>query len=536
MQKSNRLILVTITVLLMALILSACNAAPATTKPTNTTPIQPSTTKPAPASTPAQQPQYGGTLKIIAIAGPTNLGDPRQVINVPGLFCTVPAIENLFRYDEKGDIVPWLVTNWQNSADLKTITLTLRKGVKFHDGTDFNAQAEKELLDMIKPNLAELKAVTSVDIVDDYTIKLNLSKPQPGLLSSLASAQAGWVVSPTALKTQTKEWLLANPVGTGPFKIASFKRDVSIRYEKFDGYWQKGKPYLDAVEFNIMADPTVALMSFQAGEAQVLSEVTKKNGFDIQQAKQFRVGKVPSAIFTIAGDSANPKSPFADIKVRMAVSYAIDTATIVRTQGYGFWDVTNQVFNPIVSAYNPATVGYPYNPDKAKQLLNEAGYASGIQTTLTYKSSTDTELYTAVQSYLNAVGINVKLALISQASYMDILTKGWEGLIDAQRIGVGPDLGAMLENLWSSKGTYNVSVMHPAELDAKIAQANSEIDPAKRVLELQEASKMIIDQYCLTSPICATAFTGVWDPKLHDAKIREFWVNQWIPEDAWLSK
>ena len=161
-----------------------------------------------------------------------------------------------------------LATDWKVAADGKSITFNLRKGVKFHDGTDFNAAAAKWNMDRyLNVNPGNVPLWASIDVVDDYTIKLNLKSFQNTILNSLEST-AGMMVSPTAAQKNGEDWMKINEAGTGPFTLKSFSRDVSVQLYRFDGYWG-AKPYLDGVTFNIIADTNTARMAFEGGQDDV---------------------------------------------------------------------------------------------------------------------------------------------------------------------------------------------------------------------------------------------------------------------------
>ena len=142
-----------------------------------------------------------------------------------------PSLENLMRLHVDGRFKPWLATALKVAPDMKSITLTLRKGVKFHDGTDFNAEAAKFNLDAFKgAKRSGTEAWTSVQVVDEYTVRINLSKYTNTMVDDLVGLR---MASPTAIKTKGIEWARWNPVGTGPFQFVSFERDVSTKYKKF---------------------------------------------------------------------------------------------------------------------------------------------------------------------------------------------------------------------------------------------------------------------------------------------------------------
>jgi peptide/nickel transport system substrate-binding protein len=494
----------------------------------------------APKPTPTEKPQYGGVLKIIYRGGPVNMGYPGLAGSIADLTCNFPAVESLVLVDERGLPVPWLATGWKISPDSKSITFTLRKGVKFHDGTDFNAGAVKYTFDMYMTSpLPELKGVTSIDVVDDYTVRFNLSQFQAQLLNTLATTRAAWVLSPTAVKTQTKEWCMTHPVGTGPFKFKDFKRDVSLKFEKFDGYWQKGKPYLDGIEYVFIADQTTGLMAFKAGQAHVNLSINARDASELQGMGKYNITQAPASVMACAGDSANPKSPFGDIRVRRAVEHAIDREAISKGLGYGFYRAVNQPFPPASWAYNPAVVGCPYNPQKSKELLAQAGYPNGFKTRIIYETTYYQEMQVALQSYLSQVGIDAKLESVTSALYVQYLTGGWDnGLLSSNNIpwNIGMDPGQSLLQRLSSKGSYNVSVIHPDDYEAKLSKANAEPDFEKRKALLQELMRLSVDEYAMIIPLFQDHIVGAKYPEVRDSKIREVWTIQWTPADAWLSR
>ncbi len=228
-----------------------------------------------------------------------------------------PCLEVLVNEDLTGHDIPCLAESWQVAPDGKSITFYLRKGVKFQDGTDWNAQAAKFNIDAFmvakKPGTGQF---TSVEVVDDYTVKVNLKQYQNSILGSMAVSDV--FVSPTAYNTKGIDWARWNPVGTGPFKFVSFARDVSLKFARFDGYWQKGLPYLDAIEDTVIQDTMTRAASFQTGAGQVISSADVKTAFDLA-AKGYDVINQPNGYATLLPDSANADSPFANPKVRQAV-------------------------------------------------------------------------------------------------------------------------------------------------------------------------------------------------------------------------
>ena len=292
-------------------------------------------------------------------------------------------------------------------------------------GPDLNADAVKYNLDLGKKSgvITGLVSVTSIDAVDPLTIRFNLSQFDASILNSLTGAS---IVSPTAVQKLGETASVFNPVGTGPFKFVSFQNSVSLKYEKFNGYWQQGKPYLDTIEFSYVADANTALMAFKGGMGQYLFSANPKDAVDLQKAGYTVDGSLSSAM-GVAFDSANSGSPFADIRVRQAVCYAIDNAAIARNLGYGFMQPTNQQFTaPGTPGFNPDVKGYPYNPQKAKDLLAQAGYPNGFQTAFIVSAVTNKDWGGAIQGYLKDVGINSEIQAVQPAAYTNFIRQGWK--------------------------------------------------------------------------------------------------------------
>ncbi len=490
-----------------------------------------------PTTTP-DQPQRGGVLRIINPWSVINLGVPTEPYSAGDGPTAAACVETLLRLDEAGLPVPWLATGWKLGRDLKSITLTLRKGVKFHDGTDFNAEAVKYVLDEYRSSpKPELKVVSSIDVINDHSLRLNLSRFEAQLIPSLTT-RAGLMVSPAALKTKGKQWCLLHPVGTGPFKFVSFQRDVALKFDRFDGYWQKGKPYLDAIEFIFIPDPVTAEAAFRKHTGDAIARIDQKTASDLQATGQYVIAKTPSATYGLASDGGNPASPFADIRVRQAVSLAIDNETIAKTVGLGFFIPANQPCAPDSWTYNPKVVGYPYNPQRARELLTQAGYPSGFKTKLAFHTSQPQELYAAIQGYLSQVGIDAQIDRMAQAAHVKLQNTGWKnGLVSSDvPAGVGYDMGIALSTRLSTRAPQYVSVIHPADYEARLSEALVEPDLKKRKAIFQDLMQLIVDKHCMVTTTHVGYSIIAKTRQVRDIRFLEYWFHQWTPEDGWLSR
>jgi peptide/nickel transport system substrate-binding protein len=501
--------------------------APPTTAPT----FAPTTVPPS-----TGQPQSGGVFRQITGMGPINIGDPAVVPGIPTYYG--PVGESLWYSDKDGNPAPCLATSWDFSPDGKSITFHLRKGVKFQDGTDFNAAAVKWCLDRGRTGQAPgLKPVTSVDIVDDYTIKVNMPSYDYSVWDSLGGQRSpSWIVSPTSIEKNAKDWPLLHVVGTGAFKITDYQRDLSMTYQKFTDYWQKPLPYLDGVTFLIIANPTTALMTFKGGQADMINNLAVSDANDLKSGGKFNIITTPGMSVMLAFSGNTKGSPFTDIKVRQAVCYAIDTKTIAAGVGSGYYLPSNQAFPPWMWAYNPNITGYPYNPGKAKQLLSDAGYPNGFKTTIYMQSGQSQDMQIAVQSYLKDVGIQAEVQTLAPPNIAQMMTTGgWDGLMTGQLLTIsGMDPGALMQGMgFVNRGPYYISVIRTDDTLALLNQANAEMDAAKRKALLQQMGKLIIDTYCMVAPIYFTQGLNALQPNVHDIGMGEFRFSY---EKAWLSK
>jgi peptide/nickel transport system substrate-binding protein len=480
-------------------------------------------------------PQFGGVLKIITAGNIVNLGIPSEP-NSPGdIQFSNPAVETLLNLDEEGNPVPWLATGWTVAKDGTSITLTLRKEVKFHDGTDFNAEAVKYVLDLFRNGpKGELKAVSSIDVIDNYTVRLNLSQFQNHILNSL-TVTPGLMVSPTALKTHDKTWAMLNPVGTGPFKLKRHERDALLSYEKFPEYWQKGKPYLDGVEFLFIADPVTALMSFKAGEGHVLMRVDPKDSVDLRASGKYTIGKVAIATFGLASDGGNPKSPFADIRVRRAVEHAINKDQITKELFYGVLEVATQAAVPGSVSYNPTAKGYPYNPKKARELLSHAGYPKGFKTRIIYRPLDSQNYMVSIQKYLKDVGIDAELEPVTPAKFSQIINTGWENALVAWNLPCGKGTEPGQNALRAFTGTFYKSIVRPDAFETTIQKAVAERDTKKRNAFYRAMTRMITDDYAMVCPVYVGFSITAMTIQAHDIGM-DIWPMKWSPQDAWLNK
>jgi ABC-type transport system substrate-binding protein len=445
----------------------------------------------------------------------------------------------LLRIDPKTQQpIPWLASGWDIGPNNESLTLTLQKGVTFSDGTPFNADAVKYCLDQYREGTApQLKNVTSIDVVDEYTVRLNISTWMSYTLPCLAAAP-GRIGSPTAMKEHDNKWLYTHPIGTGPFIMANWDGTI-MKYDKNPNYWREGQPYLDHIVFQYVTDQTTGMMDFQAGNAQIdLSIATTADQKKSMEAEGYVFYNIPGAVLYMLPDSANPDSPWSKLEVRQAAAYAIDRDSIppINTM----YATVNQLSYPGFESYNPNVVGYPYDVEKAQQMLADAGYPDGFETTAYYPSY-EANLYAAIQSWLGDIGIKVNLQQIDWGQIMSMTKEGWDNGLGYYFVQTSPgaDVAECFSSQFSPDGAMSPSskilTFPPTYLD-DLDKALHESDAAKRAAFLQDIQKILIDEYCLMIPTYETLAPSVRSPKVHDAYIYEYSVTAWHPEETWLSQ
>lgn len=515
--------------MIFSLFLFGCGTS--STTPTTSKP----TTSMAPTTT---TPKYGGTLKYgESLWYGATLGWPGD----PGWLVTSPVsnvfLDTILSIDNEAGVHPNLATAWNVSSDLKTITLTLRSGVKFHDGSEWNATVCKWNLDLlVNGKYGDYAYVTSVDIVDPMTVRLNLNQYSNSLLTTIGST---FVVSQQAYidhgaNKDAENWMRENPVGTGPFKFVKAVPKVSAEGTRYDDYWG-GKPYLDTIIMTNIGDQMTRAQSLQAGEIDIEGGNPGKIERDLLTAnKNFKIEVAYIAISSLVPDSKNPDSPLANPKVRQAISYALDRESIVDSLGYGYWISTSQYAVPGTVSYNTALPEIKQDLTKAKQLLDEAGYPNGF--TVQILGSTVTtfkDMMVAVQAMLAKINITVNINLIDHPAYNTAIQKGWDGFAAAGKL-IDANMGWALTTNFSQKVVGNASLDKTDEFQALLeaALASKDYDPTlvHKAVKYMYDTIMVI---CLNATQRGQVMASyVMDPGFYTYDRATYWN----PAKVWLNK
>jgi peptide/nickel transport system substrate-binding protein len=399
-----------------------------------------------------------------------------------------------------GKIEGRLATSW-SYKNPTTIVFKLRKGVRFHDGTPFNAAAVKFSLDRTRGHKrARLRKwiamIKEVRVIDDHTVEMKLKFPYAPLLLNLGTPVAA-IGSPAGIKKYGKKFR-RNPVGTGPFIFEKWVAGEYIRFRANPNYWD-GKPKIDVLEFRLVPEATTRVLQLRSGQAQLamflppaqLGEVDKDPKLDLVKAPLFRVIFIGMSML---------HKPFDDPRVRRAMNYAVDTKTIIEKVMLGVGRPIRGPYGPTVWGYDPEfeKMGYSYNPKKAKELLKEAGFPNGFETEFwhpTGRYTADKVAAEAIQAQLSKVGVKVKLRTGSWGLVAPSVRKGKAPMyLYGWGVSTGdPDM-VMYNKFHSAthgrSGNYS-RYKNPA-YEAVIDKARQVTDEGKRKAMYKKAAKMLL--------------------------------------------
>ncbi len=436
----------------------------------------------ASASTAAGTPKTGGTVRVGLDNDLVNL-DPHLSTSRVDRVVFYNVFESLVAIDEKLNIKPLLAESWE-TPDERTYVFKLRKGVKFHDGTDFNAAAVKFNIDRIfdpkfaNPRKAEIANVKAAEVVDNYTVKLLLSEPFAPLLANLVD-RAGMMLSPAAVQKLGKDFS-RNPVGTGPFKFVEWKKDDHLTVEKFADYWDKSRPYLDKAIFRGVTDPSVRLADLKTGNLEVAFDPAPKDVAGLRNNRDVVLLEGPGLSYD--GLTFNVKAePFSNKALRKAVAWTIDRESIVKAVYFNVGRVAYGPITPVMLGFDPEFKPYKQDLAKAKQFLVEGGKPGGFKFTLKIRAGNPLEQQVAqvMKDQMGQVGIEAeieqvewgKLTAQQQAHEFQAIRVGWSGRID-------PDMN--IYQFYRSGSFYNFAQYSDADVDKWLDQARATRDQNER--------------------------------------------------------
>ncbi len=435
------------------------------------------------------EPVAGGTL-IYAIPGTPDTLDPQMTSGTLTFQYVKSVYDTLVEADEHGSIVPALAESWTFSPQDLTLSFQLRRGISFHNGDAFTAADVKATFDRLlaedsaSPHQARFSSVEAIDILDEYSVQFVLNKIYVPLISNMG-AGASSILPKRAIEEGHD--FSTHPIGTGPFAFKEWVRDDHISYTKFADYRVEGKPYLDELELKVVVEPTTQLMGLTVGEFDIIHFVEPHTLPKFESNPDIKLFTHQTALaLVVTMNHARP--PLDNLLVRRAINHAIDRQTLLDIAYNGgrkieaFIDSGSPYFLDLPETYS-------YDPQKAKELLAEAGHIDGFDVTITLPQNYTPHVNAGnmVQNMLQQVGIRAKIELVDWPTWISRVYRGKD--YDLTVIGhtghLDPDgrLG----------GEFSYTNYQNPEMFELIEKAATTLIPKQRKMLYEEIQRMMAD-------------------------------------------
>ncbi|MFQ1699868.1 ABC transporter substrate-binding protein [Loktanella agnita] len=450
--------------------------------------------------------------------------DPHAVNSTPVLGFLNNVYEGLVRRGKDMQVEPSLATSWAPIGDGEGWRFTLREGVTFHDGATFNAEdvlfSYQRAADEAADTRSWFASVSDVVIVDDYTVDIMTSAPNPIFPGSIANwmmLDADWAAAnnTTVPDKENGNYATLNTNGTGPFRLTTREPGLRTVLEPFEGWWDTAEHNVTRAELTPIQNPATALAALLSGDVDFINPVPIQDVARLQQNADVNVIQGVEARVIMLGfpheadalkysSDVTDANPFADPRVRLAVAHAVNVPAILQTIMRGNAEAVSQMITPTMSGYSAALADRPaHDPDQARALLAEAGYPDGFSFGLKCPNNrylNDEAVCQAITGMLAQVGMRATLDAMPVQNYWpelradnhDMYLLGWSsGTLDAEHpirfLAATPDEEARL-------GSWNFGGYSNARVDELLPLIQSEIDPAARQAMLDETHKILQDE------------------------------------------
>ncbi|NIZ19894.1 ABC transporter substrate-binding protein [Entomospira culicis] len=435
-------------------------------------------------------------------------------------------VQPLFAYDDNLNVVPLLTTDYPViSEDGRLYTFTLKEGITFHDGSPmtsadvqflfqrmFDASVSGQIAiasgsyDMIVGSKELMNGTASGDlrgftIIDDRTFSIELEMPFAPFIQNLAMSYAGIISKNAYLNTADKEsWGISTLIGSGPYTFKQYHHKDGVTLLANEHYWGGFRPAIDQLNFHFFDDPTTALLEYESGNIDIV-ELT------MDKYEEYSSGRFASHIqkkdilgtYMIIVSFTN--SPFSDVKVREAFAYALDRDLIVEQVYKNILDKNDNFLPKGIPGRNPNVKLPAYNPEKAKQLLNEAGYPNGIDIEASFRTGNQTrrQLWTLIQAKAKDAGFNITAREMDIGQHTELSNKGELIMQDAGWIASFPDADDLMYTFFHSSWSHlKSSNLKNDRVDELLDTARQSTDPEARRLMYEEVEQIVVgDNYAV---------------------------------------
>ncbi|PLR75763.1 hypothetical protein CU633_19360 [Bacillus sp. V3-13] len=420
--------------------------------------------------------EKGGSL-VYAISNDVDGLDPHRTVSASTFQVTNNVFDTLVGTTPEGELKPRLAKDWASSEDGLTWTFNLESGVTFHNGREMTAEDVVYSFERLKaaesPRAAEFSNIIDVKADGSDKVVMILGKADATFISSLAMPWSA-IVAKEADADMKK-----NPIGTGPFKLEEWVPQQKVILNKNEDYFIENKPMLDKVTFSIIPEATTLLANLQAGEVDIVG-VSGEQVSSLESDPAIEMMESPLNMVQVLAFN-NSHEPLNNVKVRQAISMAINKADIIEGAGWGYGTEIGSHMAPTSPYYADTTSVLPFDADKAKSLLKEAGFADGLKLKLTlpepYKLHVDSGQMIAEQ--LKQIGVEVEIEVIEWGKWVDDVYKGrnYEMTVISHTGRLDPD--AMLARYHSQSGENYYNYKNQ-EIDQLLTEAKVELNEQKR--------------------------------------------------------
>lgn len=461
--------------------------------------------------------------------------DPAETLAVITPYMILYALHDaLFKAMPGNVMAPCLATKWQESEDGLTYDFTLREGVTFHNGDPFTAEDVKFSFERYKgASAGELKQkVKTVEVVSPHQVRFRLQEPWPDFMTfyGTIATGAGWIVPKKYIEKIGNDEFKNQPIGLGPYRLVNHQPGVELVFEANTNYWRQ-TPHVKQLVFKSVPEATTRLAMLKNQEADVAYAMFGTLAEEVQRTSTLKLAPtlgVGTQWLTIV-DQYDPKSPWADQRVRLAANHAINWPTINDVETLGHSRLSGSIIARQLDYALPLEP-YGYNPQKAKQLLKEAGYANGFDGG---ECSTDTPYASLVEAIVNdlaGVGIRMKVRSMERAAMQAAHKEKTVKNLTRQGSGAFGNAASRIDAFMYSKGTQ--SFLKDAEIDALYTQQAGERDRKKREAVLHKIQKKVYDEarfipiwelgfLCAVGPRVAVSGLGLISVHLYSAPYEE---------------
>ena len=449
--------------------------------------------------------------------------DPQSQWNPDSYYVYRNIYDNLVTRNTAGKIVPQIATSWKLLNDT-TMEFKIRTDVKFHDGTPLTAGdvvfSIKRITnpDFKSPQLGQFNSIVDATATAPDTVVVKTAKPYPPLLAQLVKLS---IVSKAYVEKVGNEKMSQVPMGSGPYKFVSWQKGIKVTLAANENYW-RGKPPFAKVEFRAVKEASTRIADLRTGKADLIVSLNSDNAAELKSASNLKVLSVPTE--RVAYLMMNTEyGPLTDVRVRRAVAYALNRPLIINALLGGYSKIIDELLTPAHFGYIKGVKTYPYNPEKAKQLLAEAGYKDGVTLELITAPVFDQRIVQAIQQQLSKVGIKVDISMSDMSTFLKGRRDDPEGfgdLVFGRWSCACQDADGVLYAMFNSNSVWS-KYANP-KLDVHLEAGRSAMDPAVRLKHYKLALDIIADQVPVIALYQAAAIYGArkelqWTPTANES-------------------